>query len=306
MGTKGALLVLSGMLCACGGDDWSSVSGAPTSFVVNDVWAFSDTDVWFIDGGPNVHRYDGDGWSMLETPSTGGLGCIFALSASEVYLCAGGDVLLYDGSSFTVMNVSTATGIDSITDLWASSSIDIWAVGDDAIAAHYDGVTWTWTNIGSSFNSSVWGSGPQDVYAMGVFDLVHYDGVGWSEVSLDSGAGDGQVWGTSASDVWVMTDSYSFSHFDGGSWQTIETDDFVGDLAAVWGPAPDDLWAAGSAGSIAHYDGNSWDEVTHQRIGAPYLRMFVAIHGSSSTNVWAVGQQLGEGGSTGIIYHYTP
>ncbi|MGB8224629.1 MAG: hypothetical protein WCF10_18710 [Polyangiales bacterium] len=103
-----------------------------------------------------------------------------------------------------------------------------------------------------------------------------------------------------------MTDSSQISHFDGARWETLETSDFVGDLAAAWGPAPDDLWAAGSAGAIAHYDGNSWTEVAHQEIGAPYLRLFLAMHRTSSTDIWAVGQQLGAGGSTGLIYRYQP
>ena len=64
--------------------------------------------------------------------------------------------------------------------------------------------------------------------------------------------------------------------------------------------------AVGSAGAIAHYDGNSWRQVAHQKIGAPYLRLFLAVHGTSSSDVWAVGQQLGEGGSTSLIYHYQP
>ena len=58
--------------------------------------------------------------------------------------------------------------------------------------------------------------------------------------------------------------------------------------------------------AIAHYDGKSWRQVAHQKIGAPYLRLFLAVHGTSSTDVWAVGQQLGVGGSTGLIYHYQP
>lgn len=305
MGDKRLAVVLLGLMCACGGDDWSSVSGGPTGFGVTDVWAFSETNVWVVDGTPDVYRYDGDGWTTLPTDSVAGLLCIFALSETDVYLCAGGEVLHYDGTSFTAMDISS-TNLNGVTDIWATSASDVWAVGDESIAAHYDGTSWTGRSIGSSFNSSVWASGPDDVYVMGTFDLVHYDGSMWTEIDLDNGAGDGQVWGTSASDVWVMTDSYAMSHFDGSAWETIETVDFVGDLAAVWGPAPDDLWAAGSAGSIAHYDGDSWDEVTHQRIGAPYLRLFVAIHGSSSSNVWAVGRQLGEGGSTPIVYRYTP
>jgi hypothetical protein len=104
-----------------------------------------------------------------------------------------------------------------------------------------------------------------------------------------------------------MPDSDTLAHYDGGAWTMVELDrDFVGDLGAVWGPAADDLWAVGSAGAIAHFDGDAWHQVAHQRIGAPYLRQFVAVHGSSSTDVWAVGHQLGEGGGAGIVYHYEP
>ncbi len=220
------------------------------------MWAFSPTDVWVIDGSSSIQRYDGEGWSVLDSGSNGGLLCIFALSPTEVWLCSGGDLLFYDGATFEPMNVSQPTGLSGLTDVWASSASDVWAVGDDAIVAHYDGNSWGRTIAGSPFKSSIWGSGPSDVYALSTFDLVHYDGSTWTEIDLDAGAGDGQVWGTSASDVWVMTDNSELSHFDGAQWQTIDTFDFVGDLSAVWGPSPDDLWAVGSAGAIAHYDGN--------------------------------------------------
>jgi hypothetical protein len=309
----GWLLACITCLAACGGNGnegdaggWSPAPGAPALTAVIDLWAFSTTDVWFLDGGPKVHRFDGANWSVIETPSTGGLSCIFALSASDVFLCAGAQVLHYDGAAFTASEVTAATGLDGLTDVWAASRSDVWVVGDDAIIGHYDGTTWTRTIAGSPFKTSIWGSGPTDIYALDTFDLTHFDGSTWSEVALDAGAAGGaQVWGTNASDVWVMTDSSDLSHFDGVSWQTVETD-LVGDLAAVWGPASDDLWAVGSAGSIAHYDGTAWREVTHQQIGAPYLRRFVAVHGTSPTDVWAVGQQLGESGSTGLVYHRGP
>ena len=301
----GALLLLLG----CGsdaGDDWGRVSSTPsvTSFV--DLWVFADDDIWLLDGSSTVHRYDGEAFTTLDTPSTGGLGCIFALSPTQVWLCAGTEVLFYDGANFSATDVTAARGLDSLSGLWASSPTDVWAIGDDAIVAHYDGQAWTGTIVGSPFPSSIWGSGPSDVYVLGTFDFMHYDGSVWTEIDLDSGGGDGQVWGTSADDVWVMTESYELSHYDGSQWETIPTDDFVGDLAAVWGPAPDDLWAVGSAGSIARYTGGSWEELAHQKIGSPYLRMFTRVHGSSSTNVWAIGYQLGEGGSTPLLYRYAP
>ncbi len=305
--TVKTLLALLVGLSACSdpGDDWKSKPTASSITQVTDVWAFSETDVWFLDGSNTVQRFDGSDYVALETPSTGGLGCIFALSINDVWLCAGSDVLHYDGTNFTVIDAS-AVGMDGFSGLWASSASDIFVIGEDAVVGHYDGSSWSRTIAGSPFNSSIWGSGPSDVYALGTFSLIHYDGASWTEIDLDGGGGDGQVWGTSASDVWVMTESYELSHFTGSAWETIETADFVGDLAAVWGPSPDDLWAAGSAGSIAHYNGSKWTELTHQKIGAPYLRQFTAIHGSSSSNIWIVGYQLGEGGSTPQIYRYEP
>ena len=157
------------LVTACGGgagDDWKPAPGAPDLMSVIDVWAFSQTDVWFIDGSATVQRYDGDSWTALESGSSGGLLCIFALSPTEVWLCAGDDVLFYDGATFTAMDVSTPTGLDGITDVWASSQTDVWAVGDDAIVAHYDGNAWGRTIAGSSFKSSIWGSGPSDIYAV--------------------------------------------------------------------------------------------------------------------------------------------
>jgi hypothetical protein len=103
----------------------------------------------------------------------------------------------------------------------------------------------------------------------------------------------------------VMTGSERPSHFDGRSWTALELE-MVGDLAAVWGPSAGELWAAGGAGSISRYDGSGWSELTHQEIGAPYLRQLTAVHGSSSSDVWIIGRQLGEDGVTGLIYHRGP
>ena len=83
MGTLGrdVLVVVLVLLAGCGGGDgssWSQVTGgpaAPTSICVVDEWAFSPTDVWFLDGSANVYRHDGSDFETVATPSTGGLAC---------------------------------------------------------------------------------------------------------------------------------------------------------------------------------------------------------------------------------------
>jgi hypothetical protein len=220
-----------------------------------------------------------------------------------VWLCAGNQIVFHDGASFTTSDVTATTGLDGISAIWASSRQDVWAVGDDAIVAHsVDGRAWTRTLVGSPFKSSIWGSGPGDIYALSTFDLSHYADRTWTEVRLDSGAGDGQIFGTSASDVWVVTGSEHPAHFDGQSWKELDVD-MIGDMSVVWGASPGEVWAAGSAGSISRWDGSSWDELAHQEIGAPYLRQWIAMHGSSPDDIWLIGRQLGEGGSKALVYH---
>lgn len=267
------------------------------------VWAFSPTNVWVIDGSATIQRFDGTSWSPFPSTSTSGLGCIFALAESDAWLCAGGSVLHWDGAQFTTMDLQTSTGISDARSLWASSDSNVWVVGMDATVGHWNGTTWERSIVGSPEKASIWGSSPSDIYALGVFDLMHYDGAAWTEVRLDSGGGDGQVWGTSASDVWVMPDSSQISHFDGSTWTTTDVN-IVGELSTVWGFAPNDIWAAGTAGAIAHFDGSKWNELSHQPIGAPYLQQLTGVHGTSSKDLWVVGHQLGQGGSSGLIYHH--
>jgi hypothetical protein len=292
-------LLVAGCLGACGGDDGlDKLGGTPETLTAPyRVWAFADDNVWILDGTSTIHRFNGASWDEIAAPT--GVSCIYALSPTDVWLCASTSALHYDGATFTESDVTTPTGLDGLTALWASSDTDVWAVGDDGIVAHYTGTTWDRTLVGSPFKTSVWGSGPTDVYALSTFDLFHYDGAMWTEVTLDGGgAGDGQVWGTSASDVWLSTDGDSIYHYDGNSW-TEEME--VGDNTSVWGSGPDDVWAVGTGGSVLHYDG-AWHEVAHQKIGAPYLQQLLSVHGSSTSNVWVVGRQLGDDGVTGLIY----
>jgi len=297
--------VLAALLGACGDDGLSSPPDIPATLInPYRVWAFSTNNVWILDGSATIHVFDGAGWSQLAAPTP--VNCIYALGASDVWLCSNDAVLHYDGSTFTSSDVSTPTGLDGLASVWASSASDVWAVGDDAIVAHYDGTTWSRELVGDPFKSSIWGSGPTDVYALSTFDLSHYDGTSWTEIEIDGfpAGGDGQVWGTGPDDVWLANGDDNISHFDGSTWTVSEEEELgqIGDTSAVWGTGPGNVWAVGSAGLVAHYDG-SWHTEHAQKIGAPYLQQMLSVHGSAENDVWIVGRQLGEGGSTGLIYH---
>ncbi|WP_207689828.1 hypothetical protein [Desulfonema limicola] len=99
------------------------------------------------------------------------------------------------------------------------------------------------------------------------------------------------VWGSSASDVFVVGDIGTIMHYDGSTWQRMESGtDRI--LYKVWGTSPTDVFAVGSDGVILHYDGTRW---TPMKSGTDVL--FRGLWGSSGSDVFAVGDR-------GTILHY--
>lgn len=94
------------------------------------------------------------------------------------------------------------------------------------------------------------------------------------------------VWGTSASDLWVVGD-YFILHGNSGVWSqaALPSGLPVGtSFKAVWGTASSDVWAVGTFGLILHFNGTSWQEVT-----SPVTSTINSVWVSSPQSGWAVG-----------------
>ena len=111
------------------------------------------------------------------------------------------------------------------------------------------------------------------------------------------------VWGTSATDVWVVGGLPTgvgvpavIAHFDGASWSSEEPGVGAGvSLFKVWGAAPDDVWAVGNRGTILHrVGGAAWSSVP------PVVDdRLIAVWGRAADDVYAVG-----GDGTGVILRW--
>jgi hypothetical protein len=119
----------------------------------------------------------------------------------------------------------------------------------------------------------VWGTGPNDVFAVGESGtIIHFNGQLWqSSASPVSGSSETMsgVWGATANDVFVVGRQCTIIHFDGTTWASspIESQPKNCSLAAVWGTRSDDVFAiglgqvnaqVGAGGLRLHYDGKVW------------------------------------------------
>ena len=95
----------------------------------------------------------------------------------------------------------------------------------------------------------VWGSGPNDVWAVGGDGngdgiTLHWDGTAWTAVSSGTMYDLIRVWGSGANDVWAVGDVGTILHWDGSAWTSASSGTTFA-LFGVWGSGANDVWAVG-------------------------------------------------------------
>lgn len=180
---------------------------------------------------------------------------------------------------------------------WAASPSDVWAVGLTGVALHFDGQHWTEIHTGVRTLRGVYGFGANDVWLVGVYTALHWDGARLEPHPLAIHGEANDVFGVTPNDVWAVGSSRQAAHWDGSTWSVLDTG-YPGWLEAVWGSSTNDYWAAGgyshdgAPGLVAHWDGNAWTTTA-----LPCNCGITALSGTAASDVWAVG-------SWGTILHY--
>jgi len=143
----------------------------------------------------------------------------------------------------------------------------------------------------TDYMSCVWGSSATDVFVVGEYRTIwHYDGSDWTSTDYPNSGPFLGVWGSSSADVFAVGQFGEIAHFDGSHWTIMANFDIY--FRDVWGSGSNDVFAVGWYGTILHYDGSNWTEMdsgTANRIDG--------IWGASGNDVFAVGDN-------GTILHY--
>jgi len=108
----------------------------------------------------------------------------------------------------------------------------------------------------AGFLSGTWSESPSLAYAAGLAGVHRWNGSVWSTVATGHPA-PFDVWGSSASRVWVVGGGGNIFMYNGSSW-TSQASGTGQDFLAVHGRSATDVFAVGSGGVISHWDGFSW------------------------------------------------
>lgn len=182
-------------------------------------------------------------------------------------------------------NPSPALG--PLSAVWAAGERDIYAVGQGGQLLHFDGASWRLerSSMTGAF-TSVWGSGPDDVYVGGAGEVLHRQGGVWKREVVDGRTALQALWGSGPGDVLAVGPEGASFHHDGRQWRARPTGTKA-DLRAVWGSGPKDVYAVGwdeKGGVLLHGNGASWEVLP--RLG----RSLVGVWGTGPDAVWVAGK----------------
>ncbi len=307
----------NGLLAYYNGTSWSTTTITPgASFSA--VWARSTSDVYVSGLYGSVWRYNGTSWQLIRTGSV--TDSVFAIggTASTTFIVGStysgslqGPLLeQYDGSIWTQ---AAAAYVSPYYRVVAASGSHVYVVGEVGAILHYDGATWQEVSqrVAVSDLTAAWGSGPNDIFAVGlrnqyaaynspVETVLHYNGSAWSNIAPVGYPIDYKdVWGSAPNDVYAVGNPFTHNtvvmHYDGAEWAPI-TSTLFAHANAIWGSGPNDIFVLGDNAQqtlgIHHFDGNTWSEMI-----TPALPPLYDIWGSGPNDVFAVGYY-------GEIVHY--
>ena len=207
---------------------------------------------------------------------------------------------------------------------------------------HWDGASWTQLAVpsGGTWLDAVGAPSATDVWAFGPSRIaVHWDGTSWQRVSLPipPGSAAPQILGAAAlspDDIWAVggvsrvngPEQALIVHWNGSRWQLVPGPPKNRySLYGVAALSAKNVWAVGETGvSTAtggglrtltlHWNGRAWKRVpspnptTRMTSSASFNDTLAAVAGSSSRDVWAVGQYYvktnGTRGSRSLVLHW--
>ncbi len=186
----------TGVMLRRDGDAWTTEALPADTPVLNWIHG-ADGVTWAVGNAGAAVRLEGGSWTRDDTPVDVPLWGIFVVSASEAWAVGGdafdsmgtGVVLHYSGGAWEEITLPMLDRpAPAIFKVWASSSTDVHAVGDNGVILHYDGGAWTQVPSGATDDLiSLWGTGPDEIVAVGGRSngvMSRFDGTSWTTTTL--------------------------------------------------------------------------------------------------------------------------
>ncbi|NWN90377.1 glycosyl hydrolase [Marinobacter adhaerens] len=204
-----------------------------------------------------VMRLHGDTWELLPAPSELAVHCVWDTGAGLFAAGQLGRIFRFDGQQWALhydLNLDL-----TILGMWGSSPESVYAVGDEGLILHFDGLGWQRMPSGTqSALYSLWAMDDEHMLAPGDFGLVlRYNGTEWADFNVGTENFLYGIWGDSLSDIYAVGLSGTLAHFNGQRWQQMATR-LRDDLLSISGSEAAGAFIVGTRGCVMRLDDDQW------------------------------------------------
>ena len=291
----------SGTVLRFDGKSWSKMASGTKSHLYG-LWGSSASDVHAVGADLATLHYDGKQWTSKLAYSTWGpktvLRGIWGVSGSQVYAVGHGGwytqhasrgvTLAYKGKYWTTVNA----------DFEAKYAVTVSSFGMFFKGAYNKVVrtgTYTqWTTDKLNIDGSIYAlwPGPKgQIVAVGSGGWIIKFSPAWFGFWEGMNSGGSRritdLWGASATDLYVTESPGHVLHYDGAKWSRVcpgaSSTEPRGYYTGLWASSATDIYAVGDGTKVCHFDGVNWAYLSQYNF---YLD---AVWGSSPNNVLAVG-----------------
>jgi hypothetical protein len=227
-----------------------------------------------------VHRYRGQMLARIDTLNANPQQSLWAANPNAVFVGdLRGGINRYNGETWTRTLVDATQG--SLSTLWGSGPSDVWASGSGGRIYHLTGAGWSLATTAGGAITAIWGTGPSDVWFFGATGVLHYDGMTFTPATTPA-SGYVAASGSGANEIWAIAfDSTTTTNVVhyNGSWTATL---MPHDIRAIVALAPNDVFATADINHILHYDGTTWTDTV-----VPVATLLDRITASAHDDVFA-------------------
>ncbi|MFO0596106.1 MAG: hypothetical protein U0228_12395 [Myxococcaceae bacterium] len=321
---KWACLAAAVALVGCGEERTWQVTVKDLDEALMAVGGSSENDVWAvgadIGNGPAVLHFDGSTWTRMDPGSKGALWWVHAFSPTSAFFGGvRGTIVEWKDNGF-VRHQTPGLARQTVFGLWGSSPTDVYAVGAGTSGRrgflwHYDGTAWSDVALPNDVPLTagetpglvkIWGTGANDVWAVGGNGLILHKTDAWAVVPNDRHDTFFTVNGN-AGKIFICGGGAQSALLEGSG--TTFSDVSPSSVALVQGIAGDPTdkegaWASGEGGAMFHRVNGKWAQVAH---GLPIeVESLHATWVDPKGRVWAVGGKVISDLSKGAIIRFAP
>ncbi len=315
----------------CGTFEMVSMPGRLTQLV-----PFADGTAVGIGNSTNDPRiqvlryYDGLDWSEQSLPGEFD-GFVFGAAGStpngEAWFAGTRSVSVYEidvvfmrvyaGTIDSVDTMRTAIGYGAPVDISATSSSDVWVLSSRGDVFHYNGSSWTVTDVPPVFvdqrleSKGIYAITPDNVWIAGYGSIgknadhgyvQHWNGNSWQVISTPYqdnlySSFFRDIDGSGANDIWIVGEnSYPqeaiLLHWNGSSWTKKPGQSSNVSMSRVMAMEPDNAWAAPitiKGNGMSYWNGSSWNLASELVFPANAIVSVRDVEKADICDAWVVG-----------------